>query len=109
MNNVLEFINEYLHNVIGDDGEITINYDTNDVCVILNYNKYPEIPPSSMAISKEAFMLITNNVEELVPSIRSKLYALITYYKMSPEYLQSKYYKYDMIKDKIKEMEEDFK
>jgi hypothetical protein len=28
---------------------------------------------------------------------------------MSPEYKQSKYYKYDIVKDKIKQIEEDFK
>lgn len=109
MNNVLEFINEYLHKVIGDDGEITIDYNANEVYVTLVYNKYPEIPPSIMSISKIAFMQMTNNVEEIVKFLHGKLITLITYYKMSPEYMQSKYYKYDIIKQRMEELEEDFK
>ena len=109
MNKALEFINDYLHKVMCDDGNITVD-ETNKDYVILVYTKYPELPPTKTTISKLAFIQIERpDMYDSEDMIKGNLKSLITVYKMSPEYKQSKYYKYDMVKDKIKEIEEDFK
>lgn len=109
MNKALEFINDYLHKVMCDEGTITVD-ETNKDYVILEYNKYPEIPPTKTSISRLAFIQIERpDMIDCEDMIKRTLKPLITMYKMSSEYKQSKYYKYDMVKDKIKEIEEDFK
>jgi hypothetical protein len=109
MNKALEFINDYLHKVMCDDGNITVD-ETNKDYVILEYTKYPELPSSKTTISRLAFIQIeTPEIYDCEDMIKGNLKSLIAVYKMSLEYKQSKYYKYDIVKDKIKQIEEDFK
>jgi hypothetical protein len=92
-----------------DDGNITVD-ETHKDYVILEYTKYPELPPTRTTISRLAFIHIERpDKYDCEDMIKGNLKSLITVYKMSPEYKQSKYYKYDIVKDKIKQIEEDFK
>ena len=110
---ILEIINKYLHVVLCDEGTITVNntnYIMNDNYVILEYNKYPELPPARTKIDKLAFMEIKYGRVYLMNGLLNRITnTLINCYYNSTEYQQSKYHKYDIIKEKLQEIEEDFK
>jgi len=111
---ILEIINQYLHYVLCDEGTITVNdtnYITDDNYVILEYNKYPELPPARTKIDKFTFIEIKCRADRygLEWFLNRITNTLINGYYNSTEYQQSKYHKYDIIKEKLQEIEEDFK
>ena len=106
---ILNLWNDYLK----DNGSVEFSYDEDDDCetLLIEYKKYKGIPS---AFTKIDTIVIYDYCYEkyeklLVSLIIPQTKKLITGYKNSKEYKQSKYYKIDIIKQRKQDIEEDFK
>lgn len=102
------------NNYLKDNGSVEfLNDDEDDEgnTLLVKYEKYKDIPPAftlfdNMIMYKLLLCSPTQVLEEfIIPQTKR----LIAGYKKSKEYKESKYYKMDIVKQRIDDIEEDFK